>query len=194
MENTWYHTERKSFLRWQHLILALASRKTWTTVELVRGFRWEFWFFRSGDEPARLLEGVNFSQTSHASTTESESSRTMSGQVFGWLGGDQDFLRIVKLNCSKQWLNIWASFQQPIIRPLLTLLRGLWYPQTDGIIYRLKAAGENKSSYFLFQANKLKQKKKKTKMQNCLVLVEGRTRLQWNWSSQCISHTLCMCK
>lgn len=42
--------------------------------------------FRSGDEPARLLEGVNFSQTSHASTTESESSRTMSA-VFGWLGG-----------------------------------------------------------------------------------------------------------
>lgn len=120
--------------------------------------------FRSGDEPARLLEGVNFSQTSHASTTESESSRTMTADFAGW-GGDQEFLRIVKLNCSKQWLNIWASFQQTIIRPLLTLLRGLWYPQTDRIIYRLKAAWENKSSYFLFQANKLKQRKKKNKMQ-----------------------------
>lgn len=52
-----------------------------------------------------------------------------------------------------------------MIRLLLTLLRGLWYLQTDGIIYRLKAAWENKSSYFLFQANKLKQKKKKNKMQ-----------------------------
>lgn len=89
---------------------------------------------------------------------------------YGEGGGSRDAIFVVFSSLSSQ---------EPITRPLLTLLRRLWHQQTGRIKYRIKAAWENKSSHLklkvpLTSCYKRKNNKEKKKNWRKLLAIGSR--------------------